>query len=119
MNLALNEDHDLDLTRGNLTLDEAEASLAQRVKCALLLVRGEWFLRPNDGVPYFEDIWKKNPDMGIVRAAFVDRILAVDGVAAIVQLETRFSSEERAYYLQFTVRGVDSVVASGALEVSL
>lgn len=91
----------------------------QRVDCMLRTVRGEWWLDPTIGVPYFEEILKKNPDMSVVRQAFASVILSVPGVQEITRLEIKFLKATRALRVDFEVKGTDAIPVSGISEVSV
>lgn len=54
---------------GNIAvLVDPSALLAQRIQCRLQTFKGECFLDRSVGVPYYEEILKKNPDLGRVRS---------------------------------------------------
>lgn len=112
MNLMLDlATHDLLTVNGNLALSADQTDKAQKIKTRLLLVKGEWFLNPDKGIPYFEDIFIKNPDFQVVKAHFVNTILDVPGVLSIKSIETSFNRAERTYYLE------NLVVQSGVGEI--
>lgn len=106
--------HDLVVIDGNVPL---YGGLDQRVDCMLRTFRGEWWLDPTIGVPYFEEVLKKNPDMSVVRQAFASVILSVPGVQEITRLEVRFLRYSRALRVDFEVKGTDAIPVSGTSEV--
>lgn len=93
--------------------------LDQRIDCALRTVLGEWWLDRGEGVPYFEELLKKNPDLSVVRQAFAAVILAVPGVQKILKLTTVFTASTRTFQVNFEVQGTDAVTASGTSEVTV
>lgn len=106
--------HDLVIVEGNVPL---YSGLDQRVDCMLRTFRGEWWLDPTIGVPYFEEILKKNPDMSVVRQAFASVILSVPGVQEITRLDVKFLRPTRALRVDFEVKGTDAIPVSGTSEV--
>jgi hypothetical protein len=53
------------------TSDETRQRLTSKFKTYL----GEWFLNNSIGIPYFEDILIKNPDLGRIRSIFREVII--------------------------------------------
>lgn len=108
--------HDLVIVNGNVPLYQG---LDQRIDCVLRTFLGEWWLDKTIGVPYFEELLKKNPDLSVVRQAFAAVILSVPGVKKITKLETKFSRATRTFRVDFEVQGTDAIPASGTSEVSV
>jgi hypothetical protein len=67
------------------------------------------------GVPYYEEILKKNPDLGRVRSLLASVIKGVDGVATILSLELRFSVRNRRLTVDFRVQGTAGEIAEGTI----
>lgn len=91
------------------------ALLAQRIQCRLQTFKGECFLDRSVGVPYYEEILKKNPDLGRVRSLLASVIKGVDGVATILSLELRFSVRHRRLTVDFRVQGTAGEIAEGTI----
>lgn len=106
--------HDLVLSDGNVPL---YTGLDQRIDCALRTVFGEWWLDRSEGVRYFEELLKKNPDMSVARQIFASVISEVPGVQSITKLETKFQPSTRTFRVDFEVKGTDAIPASGISEV--
>lgn len=106
--------HDLVIVDGNAPLYRG---LDQRIDCVLRTFLGEWWLDQTIGVPYFEELLKKNPDLAVVRQAFAAVILSVPGVKKILKLETKFSRSTRTFRVDFEVKGTDTIPVSGTSEV--
>lgn len=98
--IRLNQDHDLDFgTNGALTL---EADVAQKIKERLLFIRGEWFLDRDDGVPYFEQIFVKAPNLDHLRALYRSVILDTPGVLDLRTFVLALDSSTRQMTLTFS-----------------
>jgi hypothetical protein len=83
----------IDLETGDLVTPLAwvydEDVIRQRITARLHFFRGEWFLDLLEGIPYFRDVLKKNPDRFIISALIKRTILSTPGVRSI----DRFSLE--------------------------
>lgn len=88
---------DLDISGKDfrLTVEETGEALAQRLSIRLDFARGEWALDLRQGVPYFEEILVKNPDLIGVRAIFREVILETPGVESIDQLDLDLDTAQR------------------------
>jgi hypothetical protein len=59
---------------------------AQKIQAVLKLIRGEWFLDLNLGVPWYEEILVRGPNLDAIRGLIRDRITAVTGVARVLSV---------------------------------
>lgn len=59
LDLAHDEDGDLDLTGGDLNLIDGPEAVIQDVVFAIRMLRGEWFLDVTEGVDYDRLCWDK------------------------------------------------------------
>lgn len=78
---------------GDLVLATGLESIAQDVDSSLRVVSGEWFEDEDEGVPYHEVIFQKRPNLALVRAALLARILGRAGVREVTSLELSLSSD--------------------------
>lgn len=123
MNLVLDTDsHDIKIYKGNFLFSEdnedgINTDLAQRLKTRLLLVKGESYLFPDEGVDYFGQIWIKNPVMATVKALFVKCILETPGVLSISTFTMNYDRAARSLTLDFTVKSAVGEVQIKDLEV--
>lgn len=76
----LTDDHDLAIENNNLVIitrtDEVRQLLIERLRTW----KNEYFLDTSIGVPYYEDILKKDIQPAIVEAVLINEILATPGV---------------------------------------
>ena len=99
---------------GNIAvLVDPSALLAQRIQCRLQTFKGECFLDREIGVPYYEEILKKNPDLGRIRSLLSSVISGVDGVDKILSLDLSFDRKTRMLSVTFRVIGQDGSIATG------
>ncbi len=90
----LNADHDIHFGKGIRDYATGTESTAQRVRTALLLIAGEWFLDTSAGTPWFaldgsevRPIMGVPADLGYTEAVLKARILGVDGVTVITSFD--------------------------------
>lgn len=98
-------DGDLSLVTGQLVLveDVAEAA-AIELRNKFLFGKGEYFLDTREGVPYFERVFLKNPDVLAIRELFRSVILSVQGVKSVAELDVTFDRAQRK--ADFTFRAI-------------
>lgn len=87
MNFKLKDDHDLDLSTGNLVLIEGTDERRQQLLVRLSTFKREWFLDRRIGIDYFGQILIKNPKTNVVVSTFRKAILSVDGITAVNDLQ--------------------------------
>jgi hypothetical protein len=101
--LLLSSSHDLEIIDFDLQLTSDQQAVAQRVKQALLLFKGEWFLDRDLGVPYYEDILGTKNSIDTVRGVFVNAIRAVDGVKDLIEFNIEFDDATRTLGIKLTI----------------
>jgi hypothetical protein len=97
----------LDAVTGDLSLPLKEVtdplgSIAQAVRIRLQFFLGEWFLDLSVGVPYFEQILIKNPDVRNVQGLIRKEILATPGVLSLLALKLVYDSAGRELTVTYT-----------------
>jgi hypothetical protein len=87
---------DLMLTDGQITLTpDLKTAVAQHIAIRLRMFFGEWFLDARQGVPYFELILVKNPDLGRINSIFRSVIVETPGVAVVDRMTLALDSATR------------------------
>jgi hypothetical protein len=102
---AQESDNDLKLVGGQLVLvtDVAEAAAIQ-LRNRFRFVKGEYFLDTRQGVPYFQTVFVKNPDVLLIKQLFRSIILGTPGVRSLLEISTTFDSKLR--HLSFSFRAL-------------
>ncbi|MFW5880815.1 MAG: hypothetical protein ACOCU9_04215 [Spirochaetota bacterium] len=93
--LKLNSDWDLELESNDLTLVDGVDAIVQRLRAKLQLVRGEWFLDRSAGVPWFEEVLKKNPRSEVLRAVVRRPIAEDQDVERVESVSLGYDGETR------------------------
>ncbi len=93
--LLLSSSHDLAIKNFDLQLTMDEHAVAQRVKRALLLFKGEYFLDLDLGMPYYTSILGTKNSIDSIRSIFVSEINSVEGVQEINSFDIVFDERTR------------------------
>ncbi len=109
--------HDLFLAPdGNLAMAEDNEAIAQHVKQRLLFYRGEWFLDTEAGVPWFQEIFVRPHNDGIIEALIKREILDTDGIVELTEFEMQVDGRKRSITV---LEAVGRSILDEQLEVSL
>jgi len=95
-------DDDLDLTGEQLSIVDGDDAIVQHLLIRLRMFKGEWFLDTRVGVPYYDSILIKNPDLVVIRSIFRNAILSTPGIANLDALTTAFDAASRKLTVEFT-----------------
>ena len=90
-------------------------TLEQRIRTRLQTFRGEWYLDEGLGVPYFEEVMAKNPDVDRVRALLMTELAAVPGVGQILDFTVGFERADRRFTVNFKCRSADGETVEGSI----
>lgn len=117
--------HDLRLTDGQLALVDGVGAIVQNIRIRLQFFLGEWFLDLREGLPYFQEILVKGPNLGRVRALFRAAILETPGVSLVDLLDLDLDAPTRVLTVTFRATLDDGTIIDSAeyapfiLEVAL
>ncbi len=70
-----------------------------RLTSRLKFFKGEWFLDKRQGMPYFEAVFVKNPDLSLVQSIFRRALLATPGVLSVARIVTTFDRASRSFVI--------------------
>ncbi len=115
--LLLDSDGDLDITGGRLSFTSGASGVAQAIKIRLQSFKGEWFADLESGLPYFESILVKNPNLAAVREYVRQAIISTPFVQSISSLELDFDRAARALTIDWRVVASDATVIEGTTEL--
>ena len=105
--LALDTNGDLEIEDGEARIAEGDDALVQHLQMRMRFFRGEWFLDPRVGMPYYESVLVKNPDLVAVRGFFRQAILTTPGISGIDAFELLFDAARRILTVDFRARKDD------------
>ncbi len=102
-------DEALDVTTHDMAYSGYDCSIVsgldqvrQNVKIRLLLIRGEWFLNSQLGLPLFEQILVKNPDLSAIDVMIKATILETPKVREILSYSSSLNRGTRKLSISFT-----------------
>ena len=84
--------------------------ILQDILQRMRLFLGEWFLDNTKGVPYFQQIFVKNPDMSKIEAIFIELILSTSGVDSLIDYSFSSNSSTRRFEISFSAQTTKGVV---------
>lgn len=83
-------------TDGGLQLYTGADAVAQKLDLRLQLVRGEFYLDQRVGIPYFEQVWRKNPSITALQLIFRRAIEECPGVIELRELRIEVGTNREA-----------------------
>lgn len=87
----------------------AEA-IIQRIRVRFRFVKGEWFLDQRLGVPYFQEVFKKNPDTRLITEIFRTVLRTTPGVKKVDSFTAALDSATRTLSCTFHATLTDGTV---------
>ena len=87
--------HDVKLTNGAPRMIDGSEADRQDIETSLSLFRGEWFLDPSDGLPFFDRILVKQLNEGDVLAIVRDYLLRRPSVQVVQELDIEVDRPSR------------------------
>lgn len=119
-NLYLDETNkDLTLTANkNLKItDTLTEFVSQKIENVILFFKEEWFLDFEKGIPYFEKIFTKNPDINLINTIFIREINSISEIEKILKFETTFTASTRLFEISFEVKATDGTIVENSFSI--
>lgn len=110
MDFKLDDNNDLVIENNNLVLIDGADFVKQLLKERLQTFLGEWFLDIEIGIPYFQDILKKNVSLNTIANIFKNEILQTPGVIELEKFDLDYNENTRELSLSFAVRSLDGSI---------
>lgn len=105
IDIALDKDtHDLYLKNNDLQLVSNSDHVVQYIKIRLQFFKNEWFLDTTPGVPFFENIFVKNPNIPDIDSIIKAQIIDTPEVKEILEFVSEYNRSERRYTVNFKIR---------------
>lgn len=116
--LELDSDGDLLVEGGDLALVAGVDAVKQHVGIACQWFRGEWFLAPEKGVPYFEQVLIKSPNLRAIEGLFRSAVTGVPGVDSVEEMSLDHDRRTRRLSVRFRARaGAESIEGTADVAV--
>ena len=108
IDLALDETSgDLLLTSGDLTLVKKIDAVKQYAANRLLMYLGEYFLDVEEGLPWFEQLLRKNVSPILIDSILKTYIIDTPGIVQLAEFDFDFDRVTRKLYVTFSAIGLD------------
>ncbi len=95
------DEHDITIENYDLALVDKLDQVRQKITIKLNFYSGEWFLDTTVGVPLFDVVFVKNPDLNIIASVMKTEILSVEGVKSILEYSQTYDSTNRILEITF------------------
>ena len=105
--ILLNQAGDIALTReGDITL---AASPIQAVIIKLRWMFAEWVFDPEKGIPWYESILVKKPDIAGIKKILIREMLEVEEVLEVQELDIIIDPAARQAVIRFQIRTTEEI----------
>jgi len=111
IDLQLDSSHDLNVADNDLVLIEDEDQVSQNVDIKLQFFKGEYPLDIKFGVPYFENVFVKSPDIPAISAIFKAAIMNVPDVNELMEFSLNYNASARSVSLAFKANTTFGIIA--------
>ena len=108
--IRLDMNGDIDITNGEMSLTKGIDGIVQHLKQRLRFFYGEWFLDKTKGVPYIQQILRKNPEPVIVDSILKRAILETPGVLELLEFSIEIINVSRELKLKFKARAKEGEI---------
>ena len=102
MDIALKRDGDMYVSpKGDIILND---SVAQKIRIRLLWFLSEWRWDPEEGIPYFDDVFVKNPDLDAIESVIREKIFEIPEVIEVGDISVTLNSDQRKVTIRFEAK---------------
>ncbi len=115
MDLKVDDNGDLVVENDDLVLLTGLDAIIQHLKIRFRLFLGEWFLDTRVGIPWFEDILRKSPDLNVVNSLLREVITTTPGVIAITAFDLAVDSATRVLSMRFSASTTEGPITDFSL----
>jgi len=102
---------DVDLSRDDLYFVTGADAIAQHLLIRLRIYQGEWFLDTRVGIPYYQQIFRKNPNLAAIQTIYRDAITTTPGVDTLERIDLDFDTPTRRLGIEFSAKLEGETVA--------
>ncbi len=113
----MTQEGDFTLSPGGRLQLEVDPLVAAAIKLRhrFSLFKGEWFLDSRQGIPYYDVVFLKNPNLELIRRMLRRVILSCPPITAVQKAELFFASKERTLIFIFEATGEDGRIVKGGI----
>jgi len=92
---------DLTVRGDNLILAEGEEAIDQNLRLRLKFFLGEFFLDERQGIPFYREVFIKNPNLRLLRNIFSEAIVTTEGIDSVDNISLAIDNASRTLNLSF------------------
>ena len=108
--LKLTSDGDLDLSTRDLQIVRGDDAIVQQLTIRLQFFLGEWFLDESVGIPYWTEVFTKDPNLTAIRSYYRQAITTTPGIKSLTTLDLDFDGAARRLDVSFSAVKDDGTV---------
>jgi hypothetical protein len=82
--------------------DNISRAALQGIWSRLKLVKGDYFLNLYEGIPYYTDVFVKNPSVPLIKSIFKQAILSYPGITEVSNMILDWNRSTRQATISFT-----------------
>lgn len=112
MDIKLDAFGDIDLTGDQFSLVDGDDAIKQQLSIRYQFIRGEWDNDTRIGIPYFEEIWIKNPDYNVIRGLFRQATVTTPGIDTVNTLSITVDKTTRTASISLRALKKDGEILS-------
>lgn len=86
--------------------------MRQKIAARFKFWLGEWFLDQREGVPYYRDVFVKNPNLDLIRSLFLKLLRETPGVLDVPEFKVVYDHRARSLSFDF-----QAIVSDGEVVV--
>jgi len=95
--------HDIEIENYDFELVTGIDKVVQQIKIRLLFFKGEWFLDTLQGLPFYDDIFVKNPNIPNIDNIIKSEIVNTPNVKELLSYESDYDNTNRSLTITFEV----------------
>lgn len=105
-------------TQKNLRLtSDLSEFVSQKIENILKYFYGEWFLNFEGGIPYFEIIFTKNPDLNLINTILLRQIKTITEIIEIITFTSDFNASQRSLSIELKVKVSDGSIVENTYDL--
>lgn len=97
----LGQQPELTIRNGNLVLVTGEEAIEQNLRLRLKFFLAEHFLDERLGIPFYREVFVKNPNIRLLRTIFSEAIRTTAGIVSVDALEVVIDAPTRTLEVSF------------------
>ncbi len=106
----LGQQPDIVIRNNNIVLVDGEEAIDQQLRLRLKFFLGEHFLDTSQGIPFYREVFIKNPNLRLLRTIFSEAVRTTPGISSVDSMEVTINSATRTLNLTFVATMLDGGV---------